>query len=153
MDDHIRAAIFFEAMFNFLHKYYFPRTCFGPVYLAPYKTFVFTDQIDFVGFTKDKNELRPSMKHRDRIQHWPVATSRAEVEVFLWLTPFLHIFIPGRAQHALIIKQSYLEEVNVELERISHQTLYRSLRLRKYFHPRVRYTWEDFSMDGPANRV
>ena len=75
----------------------------------------FTDLLDFVGFTGDKNGLRPSMKHRDRIQHWPIPTSRAEVEAFLWLTPFLRIFIPGRTQHALIIKQSYLEEVNVEL--------------------------------------
>ena len=31
------------------------------------------------------------------------------------MTPFLRIFISGRAQHAIIIKQSYLEEVNVEL--------------------------------------
>lgn len=88
MDDQIGAAISFEAMFSFLHQYYFSRTSFGPVYLAPHKTFVFTDQLDFIGFTGDKNGLRPSMKHQDWIQNRPVPTSRAEVEVFLWLTPF-----------------------------------------------------------------
>ena len=115
MDDHIGAAISFEAMFNFLHHHYFPHAIFGPVYLAPHKTFVFTDQLDFVGLTGDKNGLRPSMKHRERIRHWPIPTTRAKVEAFLWLTFFLRIFIPGQVQHALIIKQSYLEEVSVEL--------------------------------------
>ena len=112
---HIGAAISFEAMFDFLHHHYFPCAIFGPVYLAPYKTFVFTDQFDFVAFIGEKNGLRSLMKHRKRIRHWPTPTTQAEVEALLWLTPFLHIFIPGRAQHALIIKQSYLEEVSVEL--------------------------------------
>ena len=95
MDNHIRATISFKAIFNFLHKYYFPCACFEPVYLTPYKTFVFTDQLDFVDFTEDKNRLRSSMKHRDRIQHWPIPISSAEVEAFLWLTLFLRIFISG----------------------------------------------------------
>ncbi len=51
MDDHTGAAISFEAMFDFLHHHYFLRVIFGPVYLAPHKTFIFTDQLDFVGFT------------------------------------------------------------------------------------------------------
>ena len=114
MDDHIGAAIFFEAMFDFLHYYYFPRAIFGPVYLALHKTFIFTDQLDFVGFTGDKNRLRLSMKYKEWIRHWPTLTTRAKVEAFLWLTPFLRVFIPGRAQHALIIKQSYLEKISVE---------------------------------------
>ena len=65
MDDHIRTAISFKVMFSFLYQYYFSYASFGLVYLAPHKTFIFTDQIDFVGFTGDKNGLQPSMKHRD----------------------------------------------------------------------------------------
>lgn len=95
MDDYIGAATFFEAMFDFLHNYYFLRASFGSVYLVPHKTFVFIYQLDFVGFIKDKNGLRPLMKHRDWIQHWLTLTSPAEVEDFLWLTPFFHIFISG----------------------------------------------------------
>lgn len=64
MDDHIGAAISFEAMFDFLHYHYFPHIIFGPVYLTPHKTFVSTDQLDFLGFTGDENGLRPSMKHK-----------------------------------------------------------------------------------------
>ena len=141
MDDHIGAAISFEAMFDFLHHYYFPRAIFGPVYLAPHKTFIFTDQLDFVGFTGDKNGLRPSMKHRERIRHWPTPIMRAEVEAFLWLTPFLRIFIPGRAQHALIIKQSYLEEVSVELTSASSKK-----SVRKKWVEKEQFTW------GPEQR-
>ncbi len=51
MDDHIGAAISFEAMLDFLHHHYFPRPIFGPVYFAPHKTFIFTNQLDFVVFT------------------------------------------------------------------------------------------------------
>lgn len=69
MDDHIRTAISFKVMFSFLYQYYFSYASFGLVYLAPHKTFIFTDQIDFVGFTGDKNGLQPSMKHRDWIQY------------------------------------------------------------------------------------
>ncbi len=98
MDDHIRAAISFEAMFNFLHHHYFPRTILRPVYFAPYKTFIFTDQLDLFGFTEDKNRLRLSIKQRKRIRHWSTSTTKAEVKAFLWLTLFLHIFIPSRAQ-------------------------------------------------------
>ena len=55
------------------------------------------------------------MKHGEQIRHWPTPTTHAEVGAFLWLTPFLRIFTPGRAQYAIIIKQFYLEEVSVEL--------------------------------------
>lgn len=125
MDDHIRAAISFEVIFNFLHEYYFPRASFEPVYLTPHKIFVFTHQLDFVGFIGNKNGLRPSIKHRYRIRYWPIPTSRAEVETFLWLTPFVRIFITGLAQHALVVKQSYLEEVNLELSGVAKKQFVR----------------------------
>ncbi len=67
MEDNIRAAIFFETMFNVLHHYYFPNASFGFLYFSPNKTYFFTDELDFVGFTDDKNEFRSSMKHGDRI--------------------------------------------------------------------------------------
>jgi hypothetical protein len=33
--------------------------------------------------------------------NWPVPRSRQELEAFIWLTPFLQIFIPGQADHVL----------------------------------------------------
>ena len=75
MDNYIGAAISFDAIFDFLYRYYFLRTSFRLVYLASHKTFVFTDQLDFVELTGEKNRLRPSMKHRNRIRHLPTPTS------------------------------------------------------------------------------
>lgn len=34
------------------------------------------------------------------------------MEAFVWLTPFMRMFIPGRAEHALVLKESYMEEKN-----------------------------------------
>lgn len=83
MDNHIGAAFFFETMFHFLHYYYFSCVIYGPVYLTLHKTFVFIDQLDFVGFTGDKNRLQPSVKHRNRINHWSISMSQEKVEIFL----------------------------------------------------------------------
>ncbi len=59
MDDHIGAAISFEAMFDFLHHPYFTCAIFGPVYLAPHKTFIFTDQLDFLGLLETRMDCGP----------------------------------------------------------------------------------------------
>lgn len=115
VDDHLSSAKGFEEMFDFLHEVYFPRCAFGPIYLAPKKTFVFTDQLDFVGFTGDRYGLRPSIKHIEQIRNWPTPTTKDELEAFLYLTPFLRIFIPGRAEHALIMKKAYLKREQVPL--------------------------------------
>lgn len=48
IDDHMGLAITFDAMFKFLHTKYFPKCAFGPICLAPKKTHVFTDQLDFI---------------------------------------------------------------------------------------------------------
>lgn len=36
---------------------------------------------------------------------------RSELDAFLWLTPFLRIFIPGRAQLVMTMKEAYQEQV------------------------------------------
>lgn len=72
----------------------------------------------------------------EHIQYWHVPTSWAEVEVFLWLTLFVRISIPGQTQHALIIKQLYLEDVNVELTgAIKKQSV------RKKWVEKAEFTW------------
>lgn len=67
IDDPIGVAISFKVMFNFLHHYYFSRVFSRSVYLGLYKTFVFTDQLNFAGFIGDKNGLSSLMKHREQI--------------------------------------------------------------------------------------
>ena len=113
MDDHLSAAISFESQLHFLYEVYFPRARFGPVYLSGAKTFVFMDSLEMVGFTGSAEGLRPSVKHRSKILEWEEPKTREDLEAFLWLTPFLRIFIPGRAEHVMTLKESYLEKVPV----------------------------------------
>ena len=54
------------------------------------------------------------MKYRSKIENWPTPKNRAELDAFLWLIPFLRIFIPGRAAHVLEMKKAYIEQVPVE---------------------------------------
>lgn len=83
MDDYIEATIFFEAIFDFLHHYYFSHAIFGRVYLASHKIFIFTDQLNFGRFNRDKNRSRPFIKHQNWIEYWPILISQKEAEAFL----------------------------------------------------------------------
>lgn len=98
-------------MFNFLHEHYFPRVAFGPVYLAGKKTKIFDDSLQILGYEGGNGKLRPSEKHWQLVREWPIPSNKAELDAFLWLTPFLRIFIPGRAAHVMKLKQAYLQEV------------------------------------------
>lgn len=125
MDDHLAGFTDFEAQFEWLHRTYFPRVAFGPIYLSPIKTHVFTDSLDMVGFTGSEKGLRPSAKHRKRMNDWATPTNKDEVEAFLWITPFLRTFIPGRAEHALIMKEAY--HVKEEIQEGSVRTKWREV--------------------------
>ena len=114
MDDHASAATDFDTMFDFLHADYFPRVTFGPVYLSGHKTHIFSENPELLGFEGSANGLRPSLKHRTKVQEWPTPRNRAELDAFLWLTPFLRIFIPGRAAHVLQMKKAYLKLMPAE---------------------------------------
>lgn len=106
MDDHVASTRGFDAMYKFLATEYFPRVAFGPVYLSGKKTRVCDDQIEILGYERNKGGIKPSLKHRQQIRDWPRPTCRAELEAFLWLTPFLKIIIPGQATHVLTLKEA-----------------------------------------------
>lgn len=62
--------------------------------------------------------LRPSAKHRNNIQQMPVPTFQEELDAFLWLTPFLRIFIPGQTGLVMELKEAYLEQVLAPLKKV-----------------------------------
>lgn len=80
---------------------------FGPVYLSG-KTRAFVCTLELLGFEGSQGGLRPSAKHRRKIEDLPIPKNREELDAFLWLTPFLRIFIPGRASHVMKLKEAYL---------------------------------------------
>ncbi len=75
MDDHIGAAITFDAIYTFLHNSYFPRVAFDPVYLSGKKTKAFMNTLELLGFEGSRGWLRPSAKHCNKIEQMPVLTS------------------------------------------------------------------------------
>ena len=116
MDDHSAAGDDFDSLFDFLHTKYFSRVVFGPVYLAGHKTFVFTDNLSMLGFEGNGEGIRPSVKYRTKILNWPIPRNRKELDGFIWLTPFILIFLPGRAGHVLRLKEAYLEQKPLEVK-------------------------------------
>lgn len=113
MDDHLGGFTDFNAQFDFLHQHYFPRIAFGPVYLSGSKTFAFMENLELIGFTGSSEGLRPSVKHLERMNNWPTPKTKQELDAFIWITPFLRMFIPGRAELVLELKKAYLHQVSV----------------------------------------
>ena len=111
MDDHAGSAIDFDAMYDLLSSKYFPRIAFGPVYLSPQKAYFFMSSLEILGFTGSAEGIRPSVKHRTAVMDWREPANREELDGFIWLTPFLRVFIPGRAEHVMILKQAYMAQV------------------------------------------
>jgi len=66
IDNYIRVAEDFNSLFNLLYTKYFPRVVFSPIYLALYKTKVFIDTLEIVGFTRGVDSLRLATKHREK---------------------------------------------------------------------------------------
>jgi hypothetical protein len=85
---------------------------------ATLKVRVFENTLTAVRYEGGDEGIRPSLKHRDKIARWPVPTNREELDGFLWLTPFLRRFIPGRAEHVLRMKSAYLHQVPAQPARI-----------------------------------
>lgn len=83
MDDHIGAARNFDTMFDFLYKTYFPRVAFGPVYLSGKNMRVFVCTLELLRFEKSQGELRPSAKHRRKIEEPLISRNREELDAFL----------------------------------------------------------------------
>ena len=103
VDDSYGSATDFETMFTFLHKEFFPRCAFGPLYLKGVKSHFFYPSLEFLGLEGCLDGLRPSLKKRDQILGWRTPESQEEVEAFCYLTPFLRRFIPGRAELCRIL--------------------------------------------------
>lgn len=77
-------------------------------------SFAFDGKLDILGFEGTGKGLRPSSKHRDKVKNWAIPTNREDLDSFLWLIPFLRIFIPGRADHVMVLKEAYLKKVSAQ---------------------------------------
>ncbi|KAF5012459.1 hypothetical protein FDECE_1511 [Fusarium decemcellulare] len=117
VDDHNIASETFEDHFEFLWKCYFPRIAWAPICLSGKKTTFFVSEVESLGFSLGSEGIRPAAKHRDKFEsmgkHFEQSPPRSweDVQVLLYLTPFVRKFIPGRAELVHRVKQAFFEEV------------------------------------------
>lgn len=98
----------FEDMFQFLQNTYFSWT---GVYYGE-KTFAFDNKLDILDFEWRNEGLIPSTRYRDKVKNQSTPRNHEELDAFLWLTPFLSIFIPGRADYVMVLKKTSLKKVS-----------------------------------------
>ena len=104
MDDDFAAHTTYYAQWRFLHYAYFPRLAWGRFTLRPKKSRFFLDRIRPLGFVLKGEGLRPSEDKIAAIRDYPRPKNLDEVNRFLWMTTYLRHFIPGRADHAVVLK-------------------------------------------------
>ena len=109
-DDDYGAANTFEDMMWFLQEWYFPRVKWAKLTLKPSKSSFFTSKIDPLGMTVDARGLRASDKKQDKITNYPTPRSEKEIDDFLYLTTYLKALIPGRTEHARILKEAVIRD-------------------------------------------
>ena len=76
----------------------------GRFTLRPKKTGFLLEKINLLGFVLRSEGLRPSEDKIAAIQDYPTPTNLDEVNQFLWMTTYLRHCIPGRSDHAVILK-------------------------------------------------
>ena len=108
VDDDFGAFPSFAAQFDFLHNHYFPRLAWARITLKARKCGFFLDKINPLGFASDGSGLRPSLDKVRAIRDYPQPTTAVEIEAFLYMTIYLRQFIPGRAEHARILKEAII---------------------------------------------
>lgn len=110
--------------------------------------------LELLGFEGDSKGIRPSLKHREKIRNWPIPESRAELDAFLWLTPFLRIFIPGRSQLVMIMKEAYMMQAPDEPKKKEphddsgedcDEDFTKEARTKKRSKPTIRKKWVEKS--------
>ena len=130
-----------QTLIHSLHSY---------VYLSGSKTHLFANNLEVLGFQGSAEGLRPSLKHKGKIQSWPTLTIRSELDAYLWLTRFLRIFIPGRARLVMEMKKLYLiQVVDKPKQKLAHddkmeefdQDLTKPSRNGRSKRPSIRRKW------------
>ena len=106
VDDDFGGFPNFKSQFDFLHNHYFPQLAWAKLSLQGRKCGFFLDKISPLGYSSNGSGLRPSLDKAGAIRDYPRPTNANEVEAFVYMTIYLRQFIPGRAEHARILKEA-----------------------------------------------
>jgi len=116
VDDDFGAFPSYATQFAFLQNHYFPRLAWARITLNGSKCGFFLDKINPLGYASDGSGLRPSLDKVRAIQDYPRPANATEIEAFLYMTIYLRQFIPGRAEHARILKEGIIYRPQHEYE-------------------------------------
>jgi len=108
VDDDFGAFPDFRSQFDFLHHHYFPRLAWARLTLQGRKCGFFLDKINPRGYDSDESGLRPSLDKAGAIRDYPQPTNANEVDAFVYMTIYLRQCIPGRVEHARILKEAII---------------------------------------------
>ena len=114
VDDDFGAYPSCQSLFDFLHNHYFPRLLWARITLKDSKSGFFLHNINPLGYESDGSGLRPSLDKVKAIREYPRPTNLAEMETFLYMTIFLRQWIPGRAEHARLLKKAIQNKFEVD---------------------------------------
>ena len=106
VDDNFGAFSTFKSQHDFLHNHYFLRLAWAKLTLQGHKCGFFLNKISPPGYARDGIGLRSSLNKAGTIQDYPWPTTVNEVDAFVYMTIYLHQFIPGHVQHARILKEA-----------------------------------------------
>lgn len=113
MDDDYGVATNVWTLIWFLHFRYFPRLSWARLTLKPSKSKFFNTSINILGHKIERGGiegervgLRQSVDKVVKIQEFPVPEDEKELDQFLCMTLYLKRYIPGRAEHARIMKEA-----------------------------------------------
>lgn len=109
-DDDYGAADSFDDMVWFLQEWYFPRIKWAKLTLKPSKSSFFVPRIEPLGMVVDSSGLRASAKKQHKISQFPVPQNEKDIDDFLHLTIYLKQLIPGRTEHARIMKEAVIRD-------------------------------------------
>jgi hypothetical protein len=87
-------------MIRFLHHHYFPRLPWAGLTLNPAKNNFFTQEIEILGHHCTRTALQPSISKLAALEDWPEPTNEEELMRFIYVLPFLKVYIPGRADES-----------------------------------------------------
>ena len=110
MDDDFGAHRTYTNRWQFLHQHYLPRMAGGRMTMRPKKTGFFLDHINPLGFVLKGKGRRPSEDKVAAIHDYPRPRDLDELNKCLWMTTFLRHFIPGKADHAQVLKRAAIME-------------------------------------------
>lgn len=116
-DDDYGAADDFDTLYSFLADSYFPRMSWAMLTIKPSKAefmmpsmsplgLEIGEHLSLDGSGKRTRGVKASLKKLSRIVEYPTPQNFEELEQFLYLTIYLKMFIPGRADQSRVLKEA-----------------------------------------------